>query len=440
MKTRTVSSLLAGALLVSLAACAAVPARPPANAMPDAVRLAPERHFVVTVRDAPRRKAASSGYGRNRATYGPGSAARAAAAGIAEDYGLQEAASWPIGLLGVHCIVYAVPPAADPRELLARLSTDRRVESAQPLVTFETQSSTSYNDPYARLQNSLALLNVPQAQQWSRGSGVRVAIVDTGVDTAHPDLQGRIATVRNYVDADAPAFAADAHGTAVAGVIAAVANNGIGIAGIAPDVRLLVYKACWQDQTRPGSAVCNSFTLAQSIAAAIEAKADVVNLSLAGPPDPLLARIVAKGQGRGAVFVGAAPPDGASSGFPGNVAGVLTVDAPGRRSGAPAAIVAPGLEVLTLVPGARYDFASGSSLAAAHTSGVVALMRQLDPKLRADDVAQVLASTSHAVASPGGRFVAIDACAALVAVRKQGLCGSSGQASVAQDRARTPND
>ena len=440
MTTRTVSSLLAGALLASLAACAAVPARPPANAMPDAVRLAPERHFVVTVRDAPRRRASGSGYGRNRATYGPSSAARAAAAGIAEDYGLQEAASWPIGLLGVHCIVYAVPSAADPRELLARLAADRRVESAQPLVTFETQSSASYNDPYARLQNSLALLNVPQAQQWSRGSGVRVAIVDTGVETAHPDLQGRVATTRNYVDADAQAFAADAHGTAVAGVIAAVANNGIGIAGIAPDVQLLVYKACWQDRARTGTAVCNSFTLAQSIAAAIEAKADVVNLSLAGPPDPLLARIVAKGQGRGAVFVGAAPPEGASTGFPGNVPGVLTVDAPGRRSGAPAAIVAPGLDVLTLVPGARYDFASGSSLAAAHTSGVVALMLQLDPKLRGDDVAQLLARTSHDVASPGGRFVAIDACAALVAIRKQGLCTRESEASVAQDRARTRND
>jgi hypothetical protein len=430
---RTVSSLLAGAIVAALAACAGVPARPPANAMPDTVRVAPERHLVVTVHDAPRPK--TSGYGHAFVSYGPSSAARATAAALATDYGLHEAASWPIALLGVHCIVYAIPPAADPRDLVSRLTADRRVESAQPLATFATQAS-AYNDPYARLQSSLALLNVAEAQQWSRGSGVRVAIVDTGVDTAHPDLQGRVATMRNFVDADADAFATDAHGTAVAGVIAAVANNGIGIAGIAPDVRLLVYKACWRDAARPEAAVCNSFTLAQAIAAAVGARADVVNLSLAGPPDRLLARIVAQGQRKGVVFVGAAPPDGASNGFPGDVSGVVMVDAPGRRSGTPAALVAPGRDVLTLVPGAHYDFASGSSLAAAQTSGVVALMLEANPKLRADEVARLLTHTSHQVTSPSGRFVAINACAALVAVRQQGHCPESSEASVAHDRAR----
>ncbi|HEX6573219.1 MAG TPA: S8 family serine peptidase [Steroidobacteraceae bacterium] len=431
---RTVSSLLAGALVAALAACAGVPARPPANAMPDAVRVTPERFLVVTVHDAPRREPTT--YGAAFVSYGPSSQARATAAAIATDYGLQEAASWPIRLLGVHCVVYGMPPAADRRDILARLTADRRVESAQPLATFATQAS-AYNDPYARLQSSLALLNVAEAQQWSRGSGVRVAIVDTGVDTAHPDLQGRVATMRNFVDADADAFATDAHGTAVAGVIAAVANNGIGIAGIAPDVRLLVYKACWREAARPEAAVCNSFTLAQAIAAAIGARANVVNLSLAGPPDRLLARIVAQGQRKGVVFVGAAPPDGASSGFPGDVEGVVMVDAPGRRSGTPAALVAPGRDVLTLVPGAHYDFASGSSLAAAQTSGVVALMLEANPKLRADEVARLLTHTSHQVTSPSGRFVAINACAALVAVRQEGRCPEAREASVAHDRERT---
>jgi subtilisin family serine protease len=264
-------------------------------------------------------------------------------------------------------------------------------------------------------------MTIPAAQQWSLGSGVRLAIIDTGIDVSHPDLHGRIAGQRNFVDADTATFNADRHGTAVAGVIAAVANNRIGIAGIAPGVALFAYKACW---TPPGgsSAVCNSFTLAQALAAAIEARADIVNLSLAGPADPLLARLVQRGLQRGIVFVGAAPPEGAHAGFPGDVPGVITVDAPQRRGGAPASLVAPGRDVLTLVPGAHYDFASGSSLAAAQVSAVIALMLAREHELGAASLEQLLVRTSRLVTTPGGAFTSIDACAAIVAVQGRGTC------------------
>jgi subtilisin family serine protease len=108
------------------------------------------------------------------------------------------------------------------------------------------------------------------------------------------------------------------------------------------------------------------------------------------------------------------------------------VDAPGRRSGTGATLVAPGLDVLTLRPGAHYDFASGSSLAAAQASAVVALMLEANPRLRGDEVARLLSRTAHAVTSPSGRFVAINACAALVAVRQQGRCNGSGEANLAR--------
>jgi hypothetical protein len=434
---RSMASLLVCGIVASLSACASAPART-AQPMPDEIRVAPERYLVVTVSDP--RRLRGPGYGNRPAAYGPSSRARQTAAAIAADYGLQEAASWPITLLDVHCVVYAMPPASDPRDLLARLEADRRVESAQPLATFATQGTVAYNDPYARLQSSLDLLGVAEAQQWSRGSGVRVALVDTGVDVAHPDLRGRVEAQRNFVDADAAAFARDVHGTAVAGVIAAIANNGIGIAGIAPDVRLLAYKACWADPAGRDSAVCNSFTLAQAIAAAIATRADVINLSLAGPSDPLLTRIVREGQRKGAVFVGAAPPDGAARGFPGDVPGVLMVDAPGRRSGTPAALVAPGTDVLTLVPGAHYDFASGSSLAAAQTSAVVALLLAADKRLRGDELARLLERTSQTVTSPDGRFVAINACAALVAVRGEGHCRGMPAAGLAHEHGHTAEE
>jgi len=405
-------------LALCLAACATTTQPSAVTALPAAARESPDHFLVVTVRNAQSGGGARSPGDKGR--YTVSSTARATASALAADYSMREAAGWPIPLLGVHCIVYEVPGAGESQRVLERLVRDRRVESAQPLVTFATQAAP-YNDPYAGLQKSLAQMGVPQAQQWSRGEAVRVAVIDTGVDSRHPDLHGRVAEERNFVDDDAAGFHEDLHGTAVAGVIAAVANNHIGIAGIAPGVQLLAYKSCWKGPSAAAGAVCNTFTLAQALAAAVDARADVVNLSLAGPPDPLLARIVQRGQQRGVVFVGAAPPAGADAGFPGNVPGVLTVDAPGRRSGTAASLVAPGNDVLTLVPDAHYDFASGSSFAAAQVSAVVALLLARERDLTGPALQRLLAQTSQATAASGG-YNFVNACAALVALRHQGSC------------------
>jgi hypothetical protein len=412
-------------MVLGLAACATTAVPPAGTVLPAAARESPARYLVVTVRNdatSGGQRAAGTARGYDSVVpYAATSSARALADGIAADYGLQQAASWPIALLGVHCIVYEVPASDDPAQLLQRMARDRRVESVQPLGTFATQSA-AYNDPYAGLQRSLAQMGVAQAQQWSRGDAVRLAVIDTGIDSHHPDLRGRIAEERNFVDADVSAFHADLHGTAVAGVIAAVANNHIGIAGIAPGVRLLAYKACWKDAGGNHPAVCNTFTLAQALAAAIDARADIVNLSLAGPADALLARIVERGLQRGIIFIGAAPPAGADSGFPGDVRGVVTVDAPGRRSGTAAALTAPGNDVLTLVPGAHYDFASGSSFAAAQVSAVTALLISRDRKLDGADLQRLLARTAQIVVTAAGGYNMVNACAALVALQRQGSC------------------
>ncbi len=196
---------------------------------------------------------------------------------------------------------------------------------------------------------------------------------------------------RNFVDADESKFQRDMHGTEVSGVIAAVADNGIGIVGIAPDARIIPLKACWQSSSG-ASAVCNSFTLAQALEAAIVAHADIVNMSLAGPSDPLLARLVARGVQQGTIFVGAAGRAGSDNGFPADLDDVLAVDAAEDRSGNPGHLMAPGRDVLTLVPGGHYDFASGSSLAAAEISGIVALMLSERPHLTAAQVRNLFAA------------------------------------------------
>jgi hypothetical protein len=429
------AALLSFVAMACVSGCASTSAaRTLANEMPAEAREAPDRYVVVTVRNETEpvtMRAAGTPRGYDGVTsYSVSNEARSTARQLAADYGLTETAAWPITLLRVHCVVYALPAGMQRDTVLQRLAADRRVESVQALTTFKTQA-LPYNDPYANLQQSLVQMGVPDAQQWSRGAGVRLAIIDTGVDVAHPDLHGRVAAERNFVDSDDAAFKSDQHGTAVAGVITAVANNRIGIAGIAPEVTLLAYKACWKPEHATGSAVCNTFTLAQALAAAVDAKANVINLSLAGPADALLTRIVQRGLGRGIVFVGAAPPEGAHAGFPGNVEGVITVDAPDRRSGTPATLVAPGRDVLTLVPGAHYDFASGSSLAAAQASAVVALLLARDRRLAASQLEQLLARTSHTVSTVSGSFTTIDACAALIEIQQSGTCSSPREVAAA---------
>jgi hypothetical protein len=414
------------ALALSLAACAGTPVLPASATLPSAAREAPRRYIVVTVRNpivAPTTHAASTAHGYDGSGgYFAGSVARRTSRALAADYRLQETSSWPIALLGVHCLVYALPADSDLEGLLASLAHDPRVESAQPLIAFETQAGV-YNDPYAGLQVNMQQMAIAQAQGLSRGGGVKVAIVDTGVDTAHPDLRREGAQTRNFVDTDAQAFRDDAHGTAVAGIIAAVPNNGIGIVGIAPDVRLLAYKACWRAQTGT-VAVCNTFTLAQALAAAIEARADIINLSLSGPSDPLLSRILRRGLDAGVIVVGAVPADGLRHSFPTDIDGVIAVDAIESGHQNRDTVHAPGREVLSLAPEGHYDFYSGSSLATAEVSGLVALLRAERPHLSAHE-AETLLMRDPTTVSPGGLTGVPNACAALAALLHRTECANN---------------
>jgi subtilisin family serine protease len=266
---------------------------------------------------------------------------------------------------------------------------------------------------------------VAGAHPWSRGEGVKVAIIDTGADTKHPDLRGNIATAANFVDADDRQFQRDRHGTEMAGVIAAVANNGEGIVGIAPSARLFLFKACWQAQADADAARCNSFTLARALVAALDVHAQIVNLSLAGPADPLLNDLIREGLRRGILFVGAAPPE-MSAGKEGlmHQAGVIEVASAGSESAQSSAVYAPGREILTLLPGGRYDFASGDSIATAEVTGVLALLLAKKAALTASDAYRLLRDSSgHSGAGSG-----VDACAALVSLVGKGSCSPTTDA------------
>lgn len=373
------------------------------------------RLIVVTLRNdaAPTiPSAGSTGRAYNAPSlYSLAPATRSSAKAVAAAHGLREVSAWPIGLLGVHCIVFELPSGADRTEVLERLRRDRRIESAQPYQSFTTLTTTS-GDPYRSLQRNLDLMNVSGAHAWSRGEGVRVAVIDTGVDGNHPDLVGRIARQENFVDDHGPRDR-DRHGTAVAGVIAAVENNQQGIVGIAPAARLHALRACWPDPGDDTRASCSTLTLAKAIAAAVEARIEIVNLSLTGPADPLLTRLVEVGLRRGIVFVGATPPTNDRDSFPTGIAGVISVDSSGAASSPDSVLFAPASEVLTLVPDGRYDFVSGSSLAAASVSGGVALLLARDRTLGAKGARELLARSSRMITTPRGEASSVNLCAAV---------------------------
>ena len=465
------------AMLAALAGCA-LPARMTAPSMPDpvmpgadlstsALNASAERMILVTIANPGTlliSEPGSTPHGYDAiGSYAVSDQAKAVGAALGRDYGLRQVREWPIAPLGVQCLVFALPPEADREALLQRMAADHRVRLAQPLQLFNalgdpagssieaaahsagaaTPSASTpapalvipatfsggpavagYNDPYIGLQQGFAAIEAGPAQQWSRGEGVRVAIIDTGVELGHPDLVGRVAAARNFIDDDMRSFETDRHGTGVAGIIGADANNNVGIVGIAPSARLQIYKACQPLQPHSLEAQCNSFTQALALDAAIQAHAQIVNLSLGGPADPLLTQLVSYGQRHGIIFVGAVPEDGRLDGFPLGIAGVLAVDQIGRSDASAAVLHAPGRDILSLAPDGRYDFSTGSSFAAAHVTGAIALLRARVPTLDASALFAVFERT-RTLDEHGDR---INVCAALAAVQPQSDCSHAAKA------------
>lgn len=332
--------------------------------------------------------------------YGAGQRAALALKELKQHYGLRELAGWPIKALSVYCVVVETPAGADRDGLLKALAKDDRVKLAQPLqdyslyATVPAESHHRYNDPYVDLQRGFVETDAALAHSHSQGEGVHIAIVDTGADLTHPDLQGRIHDTHDMVGTDALDFDHDHHGTEVAGVIAADADNHQGIVGIAPKAVLSVYKACWYAPAPHAGARCNSFTLAKALAAIIDTDAHIVNLSLGGPADPLLDKLLAQLLAQGRIVVAALPPTGSIDGFPDNAPGVIVVRVSGRTAAQPGVLSAPGTDILTTQPGGGYDFTSGSSMAAAHVSGIVALLLSLDSHLDARTIRALLFQSS----------------------------------------------
>ncbi|MEM9174647.1 MAG: S8 family serine peptidase [Myxococcota bacterium] len=240
-------------------------------------------------------------------------------------------------------------------------------------------------DPYASLQYGLAVTGVREARGLSTGEGVTIALLDSAPETAHPDLSSaRIQPLEGGAEMEV-----GVHGTLMAGVINAIEDNGFGIAGVAPGAEVVSIPVCRPTGSAGGR--CTIYDLLQGLDQAWDAEASIVNLSLSGPPNALLERGVARLEQLGAVVVAAAGNEGTRdrrypAAYP-SVIGVGAVDRDGRvfgssNRGSWVELMAPGVDVLSTVPESAFAFGNGTSLAAAHVTGSLAVLTSVtgDPK------------------------------------------------------------
>ncbi|MFI1994362.1 S8 family peptidase [Actinoplanes sp. NPDC020271] len=287
----------------------------------------------------------------------------------------------------------------------------------------------SGSDPYRDRQWDLTTMNVPAAWPRSTGDGVTVAVIDTGVDGRHPDLTGHVLTGYDAITNTAGGNTdPQGHGTHVAGTIGALTGNGIGVAGIAPDVTILPVRVL----DAKGSGFDSD--TAEGIVWAADHGADVINMSLGGTmPSTAVTNAVAYARGKGVVVVAAAGNDrakGSPTSYPGADPGVIAVAATDSgdvvasysNAGSYVDVAAPGSGIISTYPTAAGGYATmnGTSMASPHVAAVAALLLAAAPDLTPDQVESALGSTAKDL-GPTGKdtdygYGRIDAAAALTSV------------------------
>jgi subtilisin family serine protease len=279
---------------------------------------------------------------------------------------------------------------------------------------------TEPGDPLAASQWALQAIDADAAVALAGdGAGVKVAVIDTGI-ASHADLVGRVVASKDFVGVPGTNF----HGTNVAGIIAATANNGVGVRGVAPGVSLLDARVC-MDVSAYG---CPSDLIAKGILWAVSEQAAVINLSLGGDFDEAIAAAIAYALSQNVIVVAAAGntacrhtltgynggegPNGnclstaTSSTWPANLDGVVAVGAvladgsraPYSSYGPQVALTAP-TDVLS-TNFIQYGSFGGTSAASPHVAAVAALMRAVNPTLSPSSVKAMLMLSAKRYATP----------------------------------------
>jgi subtilisin family serine protease len=297
-----------------------------------------------------------------------------------------------------------------------QLSSGQTVASAiRALAAHRLVAAAQANYLYTLAQENLAepegdasqyvldKLKLTDVHRAVKGTNIAIAVIDSGIDGTHPDLEGVIVDRFDAVGADEKPHP---HGTGMAGAIGSHHR----LMGIAPSARLYAIRAF---SAKAASAESTTFNILKGLDWAVNNNVRVVNMSFAGPKDPSLERALKAAYDKGLVLVAAAGNAGPKSPplYPAADPSVIAVTATdiddklytGANRGRHLAISAPGVDILVPAPEGTYQMTTGTSVATAHISGIVALLLERNPALKPADIRKILAASAKRL-GPNNEF------------------------------------
>lgn len=329
-------------------------------------------------------------------TLGPGSDAATVTA-ISTDLGLDGETLYTSNLLGTRVVRFQIPDTRSIGEVTQQLAGDSRVQVAQPNYVFTANQGAAKPVALPIPQYAPQKLHLDQAHRIAQGKQIKIAIIDTAIDTTHPAFANSI--LATFDALGETKSEPERHGTAIAAIVGARAE----LTGVAPAANILGVRAFATDAG--GKAVSNTLALLKALDWAAINSARVINMSFAGPNDPLLGQAIAAAVKRGIVVVAAAGNGGPSAApaYPGAYPSVIAVTAidsvdaiyKNANRGTYIALAAPGVDIIAAAPKGAYDISSGTSMAAAHVSGIAALMLEKNPKLTPKEIRDMLSKSAR---------------------------------------------